>query len=314
MTTVAPRDGVIYGLSCTCHPEDGIRYVGLTVQALARRLNRHIRDSRLAKNANLPISNWIRKHGGSRISMQVIDKGESGRPLQRLEVWWIAFMRRVRGGKILNVSNGGYQPAWTRAGRLRVSGRSNHQAVISENDVLTISQMMSDGITPKEISKNTSISESTIRGVLTGKSWKHVERPSFSFRKNLNESEVRQLYAKASSGSSNRQLAEEYEVSEASVRAIVSGRSFRHLDLTPLHEPKPKVLTDEVVVGVHQLYASGRFSQSVLSRRFGLSQSSVWRIINGQVHKHLQLPPLNTPGQGKWNGTGVTDETGTKSQ
>lgn len=48
------RLGIIYGLSCRCHPERGFRYVGQTVSKASQRRNQHVSDS-FNQGTNLPV-------------------------------------------------------------------------------------------------------------------------------------------------------------------------------------------------------------------------------------------------------------------
>ncbi len=53
--------GVVYGLSCLCHPEAGVRYIGQTARTSQARLKEHVRDAE--HGVQRPIYFWIRKHG-----------------------------------------------------------------------------------------------------------------------------------------------------------------------------------------------------------------------------------------------------------
>lgn len=48
--------GYIYGLFCTCHPDEGIRYVGQTTQDLNKRLYQH------STNGSRPVTVWATDH------------------------------------------------------------------------------------------------------------------------------------------------------------------------------------------------------------------------------------------------------------
>lgn len=118
----AAREGLIYGLSCLCHPEDGIRYVGQTVVSLRRRLNAHIwaafRDEADGKRL-VPSQRWIIKHGGSNIVAQEIETGNWGIDLDEKEKYWISRLESA-----LNIRPGGNSIAgWKQSdeARLKIS-------------------------------------------------------------------------------------------------------------------------------------------------------------------------------------------------
>lgn len=96
---------MIYGLSCNCHPERGIRYVGKTTQGTAARLAEHLKR---AKKPHYPVNHWIAKHGPENIVIQVLEHCEA-QDLNDAEVKWIAELRTFRDWKQggLNASLGG---------------------------------------------------------------------------------------------------------------------------------------------------------------------------------------------------------------
>jgi hypothetical protein len=102
-TTLAQRN-VIYALSCLCHPEDGVRYIGKTVGEARVRLNAHRSD---AKRLNKwPVHRWINKHGARNVAMSVIDQSSDPLALPSIERFWIAYYREC-GSLLLNLTDGG---------------------------------------------------------------------------------------------------------------------------------------------------------------------------------------------------------------
>lgn len=120
--------GVIYGLSCSCHQETGIRYVGLTTKTAPRRLGQHVANARHGyKNA---VHYWIRKHGAENIRTETLEEvGVDMDALNDAEVRWIARLRS-EGADLLNRTDGGggtrglpSSPAQRAAMRERAKGR-----------------------------------------------------------------------------------------------------------------------------------------------------------------------------------------------
>jgi len=110
MTSVPDATGYIYGLSCTCHPEDGVRYVGQTYRSIERRLFEHIWDATKRTGRSViktPLSHWIRKHGESNIESRALESGIALCDLDAREIFWIEELstHKTTGG--LNVSTGG---------------------------------------------------------------------------------------------------------------------------------------------------------------------------------------------------------------
>lgn len=87
---------VIYGLTCSCHREQGIRYVGLTSQGLACRMRQHRRDA--AKPTKNRMHLWLREHDV--VADVLEDVGDRAR-LRVAEIRWMARLRG-QGADLLN--------------------------------------------------------------------------------------------------------------------------------------------------------------------------------------------------------------------
>lgn len=103
------RKGIIYGVRCTCHPEDGVRYVGQTVVSIQSRRHVHLWNSREAssKSYNSYVSNWIRKHGEENTEFFLLEETTEDE-IDSREDWWIVTLREG-GSKLTNVKRGGGQ-------------------------------------------------------------------------------------------------------------------------------------------------------------------------------------------------------------
>lgn len=88
---------VIYALTCLCHPEAGIRYVGLTSQGLTYRLRQHRNDSRKSTSVNR-MHAWMREHDVEGAVLEVLDDRSKLRPA---EIRWMARLRG-QGADLLN--------------------------------------------------------------------------------------------------------------------------------------------------------------------------------------------------------------------
>jgi len=83
VSSVAEPKLIIYGLRCTCHPGDGVRYVGRTIHGARKRLVRHKYQAR--KGSEYPVYRWIRKHGEGNIESTVLAVAGAYEDLARLE-------------------------------------------------------------------------------------------------------------------------------------------------------------------------------------------------------------------------------------
>lgn len=103
------RTAYIYQVTCTCHPEDGIRYVGQTIVSVASRRGVHLWNARTeeSKSYNSHFSNWIRKHGAENVRFSVLEV-VTDKEVDAREEFWIASLR-YQGHKLTNIKGGGGQ-------------------------------------------------------------------------------------------------------------------------------------------------------------------------------------------------------------
>lgn len=107
-----PARNVIYSLACSCHPEQGTRYVGLTSQGLACRVRQHHRDA--AKPTQNRMHLWMREHD---VVAEVLEEFEDRSRLRVAEIRWMARLRG-QGADLLNGTDFwqvGADGVWTRA-------------------------------------------------------------------------------------------------------------------------------------------------------------------------------------------------------
>ena len=95
-------NGHVYGI----HVEGGdVRYVGITSQALGRRLSQHLRDAANARQT--PLSKWIRKHGPESIRIRPLEWHADRDSMNSAEIRLIAEMGTSVADGGLNVCPGG---------------------------------------------------------------------------------------------------------------------------------------------------------------------------------------------------------------
>jgi hypothetical protein len=96
------RLGVVYGLSCICHAEDGIRYIGQTrVKNPLRRFDQHLRVSKSGKNHWQSVYEWMPAHGETNIVFTVLEPDIPVDQLDYHEALHISAMRGA-GHKLMN--------------------------------------------------------------------------------------------------------------------------------------------------------------------------------------------------------------------
>lgn len=89
---------IIYGLSCQCHPNEGVRYVGKTITD--RRLQEHRRAAYSGGTSALSV--WIRDHNFIQMTtLDTLPPESTALDLELAEAAWIRFYRSL-GKPLLN--------------------------------------------------------------------------------------------------------------------------------------------------------------------------------------------------------------------
>lgn len=176
---------VIYGLSCRCHPNQGVRYIGQTRRGLEKRLYEHLWDSGPSRKRevdyNLPSHNWVRKHGAENIIGEVVEYVEPGK-LDEREIYWIAEFRQ-KGHDLLNLHPGGNSRAgWTHsedvrkvisaATRRRIGG---NRTIYDLTVVPRIRESIKSGSTYQSISQEFGVGYSVVSEIARGVSYAKVD-------------------------------------------------------------------------------------------------------------------------------------------
>lgn len=107
MTTIPQCE--IYALTCTIHPEDGVRYIGQTREGSDTRLKGHLSVLRYNVSHGIALfhsQRWIQKHSPTNISVQVLETLDSPEQLNEAEARWIAHYR-AEGADLTNIGDGG---------------------------------------------------------------------------------------------------------------------------------------------------------------------------------------------------------------
>lgn len=199
---MAERDelNVIYGLFCACHPDVGVRYVGLSSRGAEKRFAQHVKTARHHYETS-PVYAWMRKHGIDNIRWRVLDAVESADDLAAREIFWIAKLGTYRGKIGLNMTIGGEGAkglVLSEEARQRMSvaarargmahlhspeilarrrGEGNPNASLTDDDVAAIKQMLWEGESVAQIADLVGSTVSTISKISTDRSWTHVPWP-----------------------------------------------------------------------------------------------------------------------------------------
>lgn len=243
MNSVPRQSMVVYGLSCTCHPEAGTRYVGITTKDARIRYRAHI-NSAFSTSKPSHKDFWIRKHGRNNIKMSIIDSSDTFEGLKEKEVYWIKKLEtRSRGVNSTDGGDGVVGLVMSESAKEKFRARTARQmankhprSILSLSDVAHVKEMIWSGVTTAEIADIYGLDYSTIGRIASGKNWKNVPwpigpraRPRTAERKssvkrnrvNLTDSKLQEASSRILSGESYRDICEEYGYRASGLRAAV---------------------------------------------------------------------------------------------
>ena len=319
MKTIPPRKGVIYGLSCACHPEAGVRYVGQTSQPPAKRLMQHKSSSRYERTRRFPVSRWINSHGADSVVMEVLAQGNTLAELDALEIEYIRKFGTYGAPGLNATTGGGGTP-----GAPNVLGGSGPCASLSDDQALAVYNLVLEGkVTQKSIAESLGVSKQTVTNIIQGKKYKNLGvkplPPNFNgnihmrgvgnHNSKLSDTQVREIHARYGRGESSKALSVEYGVSVGNVSQIARGVSHPHLNLTNISRGRrPPRKTGESNVGaklnegqvreIHRRASEGEALKS-LELEFGMGRAAIAGIASARTWKHLGLPPIKTTRRSK---------------
>lgn len=195
----ATPKNVIYSLSCSCHPERGVRYVGQTSKGANDRLSHHVWSAN--QGLVYPVYAWIRKHSPANVICQVLEAVDRSELLDAAEVKWIETLGTLREQGGLNLWPGGksvrgYRHAPTAKTRnpgarnysaetlARISaasasrvGELGGNASISDADATEVKRLSWSGLPAGEVGDQMGIPRHVVHGIASGHTWKHVPWP-----------------------------------------------------------------------------------------------------------------------------------------
>lgn len=208
------RNGYIYGVRCTCHPEDGTRYVGQTVISVSSRKHVHLWNSRIptSKSYKSYFSNWIRKHGEGNVEFFVIEE-TTEEVIDQREDFWITELRG-RGQKLTNVKRGGGQArGHKRPGYVNMSGENNPMYGKDRSELMAYARSF-QGLASDETKAKMS----------------EAHRGSLNSRAVLDEDAVRELRKQEKKYGLFSEWARLYDVSAQTIYLAYYGKTWKHVD------------------------------------------------------------------------------------
>lgn len=225
---------------------NGKKYVGQSTD-INRRFSEHLRSAQPDKypqkserDANCPIHKAMVKYGVNNFSLTILEECPKEQ-LNEQERYWIEKLNTyIDNGQGYNVTKGGQE-------NFGLKGEKHSQAKLTQKEVDHIKTLLKEtNMTLVEIMEiYPFVSKSTLSLINNGKTWA-VEGETYPLRvmstankgaKNgrakFSEDQVMEIRTKHSQGVSPKELYSEYGkiASEAAIKAIIYGQSYRHLPI-----------------------------------------------------------------------------------
>ena len=194
-----------------------------------------------------------------------------------------------------------------RGRRSHAKGEDAGNSKLTRNDVLSIVARYNAGESGRAIALDYDITFSTIHRIMSGDTWPHLTgirksaTPDYrkrSRRTNLTDDDVTMIRNRYKNGVDQGLLAQEYGLTDKSVRSLVSGRTFADVpNPVPLRERRivnGGKLNEADVLDIRQQAHTG-ISLTELADKYGTSRSHISRIISGRAWPHVGGPvvPIN---------------------
>ena len=274
---------VIYGLYCTCH-DDGIRYVGQTMNGAALRLTAHkttARRSALNSKGHLAVYRWMLKHGLDNIEYKILEHVSTVQELDKREIAWIKKMGTYSAADGLNLTLGGLttrglkisNPAW---------GEDLTYSKMTNSDVAKIKEMLWSGMTIAEVAELMGKLYGNIAAISGGHIWTGVRWP-IGPREKMRTSE---LQSKQRTG---RMASPETlkKMSASNSAAWTESRKQKYaMQNKGEGNPKAKLAASDVRK-IRKSYTDGE-SRLHLAEQYGVTTGAITRIVNRTTWKHVE--------------------------
>lgn len=214
----------IYGLYCTCHPNDGVRYVGQTAYTIEKRLYLHKQSTR-SGGKRYAVNLWIIKHGEANIQTRLLEVVEDIESLDGAEMDWIANMRST-GRRMLNMTDGGSATrgiARSEETRRRMSEARKGKRTGAQNH--NFGKPMSE-----ETKAKMRASKAGYKWSEESRATRHIVKGEELGTSKLKESDVRQIRQDFANGCTASELCDRFQIAKTTIYNILARRSWRHVD------------------------------------------------------------------------------------
>lgn len=309
--------GIIYKAT---NKVNGKVYVGLTKRSLKSRIMQHLRDAEGERYAHLYFYRAIRKHGEECFVWNIIDEGETVAELCEKEIYWIDYYNSYGEGGY-NLTTGGEGVSGLKRSdeyrdeksKLMISmwenghtktilrGSQLPSAIIKEDDVLEIRNLILNRTPKEEIAEKYGITVGNIYAIKAGKKWRHIITEEdvkamalIQYKLNSNDAiAIKDMIIEGSKTIS--EIASIFDVDKSVISRLKIGVVWNSViseeDLRKMEEARPtkrkKALTQDEVLEVKDLLISGFLKQKEIAKAYQATAYSISRIIKGESHSDI---------------------------
>ena len=131
------------------------------------------------------------------------------------------------------------------------------------------------------------VGKSTIRYIINGTYWAHVGGPTIERKRTITEEDVYNIRVKRAEGIKVRELANEYNVDNATISYIVRGATWKHVG-GPI--TKKRKFTEKEIIKIRKLIAKGIKTCKEVADKYGVTSAAVNAISKGKTYTYFGGP------------------------
>jgi hypothetical protein len=183
----------------------------------------------------------------------------------------------------------------------KVRGEGHPLTFFTEDQVIELRRRYGAGEDIKLLAKEFNTTRDSIYPAVSGRTWKHLPgaikrglpKGAIAPFAKLTDESVIEAHKRIKNGESINKVAQELGCSGVALGNAVNGKTWKHLNLSPLNLKTAKgsrqhrsKLTDDQIRGIRELHAKG-VTMKVIANIYSVSQSTVCNIISGKRWSHV---------------------------
>jgi group I intron endonuclease len=274
----------VYRILCV---PTGKVYIGSSKNIYSR-FKGHRRELRRGTHHSSKLQRAWNKYGEISFDFNLLEKVDNINSLRDIEQLYIDKYVSYKNG--FNIASRSTGPENVK----RKCGDQSCRAKLSKEMVLKARDMFKSGISLRKIGRVFNIASTTIGRALRSPYWKNYIKEDINTKRyyrgeqtsraKMKAQDVINLYQKYTSGVTVLELKKEYNIATSSIRAILTGRSWKCLGLAT--KERTSRITKQHVKEMYNIYKSNIYTKKEIGVFYNLHERSVDRLIKPLLEEH----------------------------